>query len=119
MPWTDPVKKREYVRRYAQKYRSDPKHVRMSADRDRKYRYGILPHEYDSLILSSVGRCCLCLGIPLNKFGSDLVLDHCHKKKHWRGVICSTCNKFLGHIESRGLESGWFERAQQYLRGDL
>jgi hypothetical protein len=54
----------------------------------------------NELLAKQKGRCPLCGKVIL-----DAVLDHSHKKKlggsgQIRGVICRTCNSFLGKIEN-------------------
>jgi hypothetical protein len=66
--------------------------------------YGWLEHEIDALRRFQRGRCAICrrrVGVVKNG-----AMDHDHAKERagWpkretvRGILCSTCNRYLGHI---------------------
>lgn len=40
-----------------------------------------------------------------------VIIDHCHKTKTFRGIICNPCNRMLGWRESHG------ENPANYLKG--
>ncbi|WP_255985101.1 endonuclease domain-containing protein, partial [Klebsiella pneumoniae] len=42
------------------------------------------------------GRCAIC-----NRKTRRLFVDHCHTKGHVRGLLCQTCNTFLGWYEKK------------------
>jgi hypothetical protein len=55
-----------------------------------KARYGLTPQQYFDLMKKHGGKCAIC--------GSDkkLGIDHCHKTKKIRGILCGDCNRGLG-----------------------
>lgn len=46
-----------------------------------------------------------------NAHGKNLVIDHCHESKKFRGLLCISCNRFLGYYENSGhLAKKYLER---------
>lgn len=63
--------------------------------------YGITDHQYAALLAAQDGGCALC-GQPQNSGNSrtkELVVDHDHDNDHVRGLLCTTCNMWLGNYE--------------------
>lgn len=58
-----------------------------------KKRFGIGATEYDEILEKQNGKCAICGGED-DHF--SLAVDHCHNKKHIRGLLCSKCNRGLG-----------------------
>lgn len=77
----------------------------------RKYR--IRPEEYERMFKEQDGKCYLCSAPPPP--GRPLCVDHCHRTKKIRHLLCSKCNFFLGHIEANGVDL--VNRALTYLNG--
>jgi hypothetical protein len=66
--------------------------------RMRRIAYGITPEEFAAMFRAQGGRCKLCRASdPKSKKG--WVVDHCHKTKAVRGVLCQRCNLLLGYAE--------------------
>jgi hypothetical protein len=42
------------------------------------------------------GRCAIC-----GRKTDRLFVDHCHTRGHVRGLLCQTCNTFLGWYEKK------------------
>ncbi|MGZ5095547.1 MAG: endonuclease domain-containing protein [Burkholderiales bacterium] len=57
-------------------------------------RYGITTKDRDALLLKQRGRCAGCH----RQRGWAKVIDHCHKTKKVRGILCHHCNLVLGHV---------------------
>lgn len=120
----DSVAFRAKERAWAKKYRQerlerDPAEVRRQwSDATRKYKYGVTRAEYDALRERS-GYCCECCGrheseMPKRKhMGISLHLDHDHKTKRVRGVLCFHCNAMLGHAQD---SPEILEKAIAYLK---
>lgn len=48
-------------------------------------------------------RCEMCNALPnssKNAYNKNLVIDHCHETGHFRGLLCISCNRFLGYYEN-------------------
>ena len=88
-----------------QQYQKQPKKVRVARvaawkkanpdyARDNMLRrnYGISLVEYNDLLESQGGVCAIC-GKPPKKLA--LAVDHDHKTKHIRGLLCHRCNRGL------------------------
>ncbi|MDE2106277.1 MAG: hypothetical protein KGL39_54155 [Patescibacteria group bacterium] len=58
-------------------------------------RYGIDSRDYGALLLKQRGRCAGCH----RKRGWKKVVDHNHKTKQVRGILCHHCNLVLGHAK--------------------
>lgn len=68
-------------------------------------RYGISYEEYNKRMATSV--CCEICGKEDN-----LVYDHNHTTKEFRGVLCRSCNAGLGHLKDSPIV---LENALAYL----
>ena len=73
-------------------------------------RYGITYEEYQEMLTEQNNQCLGCR----NSF-SDVVpcVDHCHASKKVRGILCSSCNKALGHVRD-SVET--LENLKKYLQ---
>lgn len=67
-------------------------HSEKGVDTYYKRTYGITKKEYDSLCEAQNGRCAICNKISNQK----LAVDHDHKTKEVRGLLCVCCNAMLG-----------------------
>lgn len=75
--------------------------------------YGLEPGEYQILLAAQDGRCPVCLRATGRS--KRLSVDHDHRltgRDSVRGLICSTCNKMLGHARD---DPDFFRRAIAYL----
>ncbi len=57
--------------------------------------YGIDFERYQELLATQKGRCAICERPPKKR---QLSVDHCHKTKKIRGLLCSDCNITLGNM---------------------
>lgn len=60
-----------------------------------KSKFGLTIEKYEEILKSQNYRCYIC-NIHQNKFSRRLAVDHCHKTKVIRGLLCINCNKALG-----------------------
>ena len=60
-----------------------------------KRMYGIDLSRYNALFLSQGGLCAICK--RLCPTGRRLAVDHDHKTKRVRGLLCAKCNPMLGN----------------------
>lgn len=72
--------------------------------------YGITLEIYDEMLAAQGGVCLICHRAPRNK---KLAVDHDHKTKKVRGLLCSRCNWGLGKFNEN---SAFLQRAADYLR---
>ena len=63
--------------------------------RMRKIKYGITESEYQGMILSQLGLCAICR----DPFTRRIHVDHCHKSKLVRGLLCHNCNLGIGNFK--------------------
>ena len=61
-----------------------------------KYRYGITEEQYEAALEECNGCCQIC-GEP-ERLGRRLSIDHCHKTKDNRGLLCQQCNTAVGML---------------------
>lgn len=61
-----------------------------------KYNYNITLEDYNLLLEAQNGLCVICNQPPIKGNGDRLHVDHCHKTKKVRGLLCSPCNQGLG-----------------------
>lgn len=69
-------------------------------------RYGISEKDVERLMEKQKGLCAICEVQPAQH------VDHCHKTKKVRGLLCFNCNGALGRFED---DVKVLERAMQYL----
>lgn len=60
-------------------------------------QYDLPSGAYDELLEQQGGKCGLCRQWPKN--GKRLVVDHDHDTGQVRGLLCNSCNLFLGRAE--------------------
>ena|SRR5579863_7959137 len=74
--------------------KQNPDKAKAGDRRDRFAEYGLTESEVIAMAREQNGRCKLC-----NR-ETALVIDHCHKTKRARGLLCRRCNTTLGWIEN-------------------
>jgi len=65
-----------------------------------KHRYGMSLEDYD-VMLSAQSECCAICERPASDLTYLLRVDHCHESGEVRGLLCVSCNGFLGAIKDR------------------
>lgn len=117
------LRKTEYAREYRVKNREtirlrDKEYNKKYPDRIRKTNlkrfYCITPDQYEQMLLKQNNSCWICWfkHVENGKREQRLCVDHCHSSLKIRGLLCSECNKGLGHFRDNKL---FLERAIQYL----
>jgi len=74
-----------------------------------KTLYGMSREQYDVMFAAQNGKCAIC-GRSENK--RRLAVDHNHRTKRVRALLCFDCNKKLGVIENKEFHLA----AMEYLR---
>jgi Recombination endonuclease VII len=77
--------------------------------RDLKRKYGISLEGYAAMLARQSGVCAICLEQEVNK---PLSVDHDHKTRMLRDLLCGNCNKGLGHYRD---DSALMRRGADYL----
>lgn len=72
-----------------------------------RYKYGISEDDLKKLEISQKGKCAIC-----GQTTKRLCIDHSHKSGKARGMLCQTCNTFLGWYENK---AGIIIEFQRYL----
>ncbi|AVP42547.1 endonuclease VII [Mycobacterium phage Lopton] len=72
--------------------------------------YDVDLDEYEAIKEAQGGKCAICQ--RATGAYKALAVDHDHRTGYDRGLLCSTCNKMLGHARD---EIAFFERAIDYL----
>jgi Recombination endonuclease VII len=57
------------------------------------HRYGISAAQFEWLKLRQDGRCAICREAPA------VHVDHDHRTKQVRGLLCFNCNRGLGYLD--------------------
>lgn len=83
--------------------------------RDTKLRhgYGLSLEEFNARLQKQEFKCAICKRASNSlKSGKvqNFVVDHCHRTKIVRGLLCHACNMRVGIVEN------WLKPIQKYLR---
>ena len=81
--------------------------------------YNLTPEEYDHKLKKQEHKCAICRRSEQDKNRRSyrsLCVDHCHKTRQVRGLLCNSCNKLLGFAEDNPVI---LLKAIQYLKGNL
>lgn len=113
----NPEKRRASIVKYAPKSREKSKKYRETHKEyirnDRLMRsYGITSEIYDKMFKDQEGRCLICKKHQI-EFKRLFAVDHSHKTKKVRGLLCGLCNVALGHVKEDLLR---LKNMQAYLK---
>lgn len=66
--------------------------------------YNMTVEDYSALLKSQGGVCAICRKPETARQGSKkrptaLAIDHCHETQKIRGLLCSNCNRGIGHLQ--------------------
>lgn len=101
------IRQRESRIAYARKYRK--LHPQRTRNTNLKAKYGITAIDYEKMLARQKGCCAIC-GKHQGSLNKILCVDHCHNSGKVRGLLCDTCNKFLGFYEKLS------EQCERYLK---
>ena len=101
MPLKTKVLRRRWTREWRKKH---PEKVKVQNEKSRLYqankkfeKYGITEDDYNNLFVKQNGKCAIC-GKHQSEIEIALLIDHCHKTGKVRGLLCSSCNFGIGHL---------------------
>jgi hypothetical protein len=77
-----------------------------------KRTFGITTSQYTTILKSQGGKCGVCKR-PARQFKKRLAVDHDHKTKRIRGLLCIHCNRY---VIGRHRDPDLFANASEYLR---
>ncbi len=63
-----------------------------------KRLYGITIEDFDAMYIEQGGCCAIC-GTHQSEMDRRLSIDHNHKTKQVRGLLCRKCNAGIGHFD--------------------
>lgn len=96
-------KQREWNAQYPNKVKEKSKkwndnNKLMNRSSELKRNFGMTLQDYDLMFEQQRGRCKIC-NRHQSIFARKLFVDHCHKTGKVRGLLCSTCNSGIGHLQ--------------------
>lgn len=106
------IKNRSHYNNYAAFWRSKNPDRQHATDIKRRYKLPI--EEYNKILVAQNCQCIICgkqHDTSLKR--GRLYVDHCHKTKKVRGLLCSACNSMIGHAND---EISILEKAIAYLK---
>ena len=83
-------------RKESEKYRREGG-IKYSRNKTFKNKYGITLEQYEKLLEKQNNPCVICLRTFSNMIKPNI--DHCHKLKIVRGILCHSCNLALGYLK--------------------
>lgn len=79
----------------SEKRKRHPDKVNINLKYHLKTYYGLSLNEYKTMVEKQYNCCAICLRHE-SKLKKRLYVDHCHKTKKVRALLCSRCNLILG-----------------------
>ena len=105
---------RKAVSKYKSLHSEKWKEIKKKADRKAhlKNRYGLTLEDFERLVFTQFGRCAICR----EKFSSKICIDHDHRTGKVRGLLCDSCNRFIGAAKD---DPEILNAAIKYLKGEV
>lgn len=94
----NPERMKIIYERRKEKQRNDPNFKLKTREKTLKAKYNITEDDYKRMLSEQNGVCKIC-GRGPSKLNNKLHIDHCHKTKRIRGLLCHQCNWYLGVID--------------------
>lgn len=63
-------------------------------------RYGLTREQWHAIRAKENHQCMIC-GVHEHAINRPLMVDHCHRNKRVRGVLCQHCNTMLGMAKDK------------------
>lgn len=89
------INNKEKIQRQQALYRATDAAKRKKWESTIKKKYNLLPEDWARMYHAQNGSCAICK----NFFEEEPVIDHCHTTNKVRGLLCWSCNLFIGHAK--------------------
>lgn len=86
--------KKKYFREWARTHKESRKKTEFGCRIKRNF--GITVHQYNDMFIKQEGRCAICF-VDQKDYPRRFSVDHNHKTKKVRGLLCTQCNSILGY----------------------
>ncbi len=96
---------------HTKKYYEKKGGSKFRAERNLFRLYGVTPEHFDRLYVEQEGRCAICRKHQ-SEFKQALSVDHDHKTKVIRGLLCNNCNLAIGKFKDNPV---FLRKAADYL----
>lgn len=100
---------KECRKKYTESTKVERSHYNRKQNLNR--RYGLQLEDYNKMLIEQDFKCAICSSKHSEM--EKLCVDHCHTSGAIRGLLCHSCNKFLGFLEKNRHN---LEIALNYLR---
>ena len=133
MPFKDEAKRKAYHKAYSAKWNKENKdkiaihrkkyrsskpreHLALIERRSTLRQYSLTLESYNAMLEAQNHQCAIC-GLHANEHTKggkieSLAVDHCHKTKKIRALLCRKCNLGLGYFKDN---TDFLKKAVQYL----
>jgi len=78
-----------------------------------KAKFGLSAAQYNEMLASQNYKCAICGTTDSGTLHNNLCIDHCHTSDRVRGLLCTRCNKGIGHF---GDNISKLQQAIEYLK---
>ena len=78
--------------------KDNPKYKEARQDTYFKTKYNLSSEEREKILKDQDNACAICQ-TPLQFEGTLTHTDHCHETGRVRGILCTNCNRGLGHFK--------------------
>ena len=93
-------KNKEKIADINKKWRTNLKNKQYLTEYNRMVKYGITPDSFKRMLKEQNNKCKICLvEFDELKPNQKINVDHCHTSNQVRGLLCSLCNRGLGHFK--------------------
>lgn len=112
MPIKDPIKRKEYHKKYLEKWNVEnaDKIKHQAFKRNLRRHYGITLDQMQTIFLDQMGKCSICDEDFTES--NEMHVDHNHATGQVRGLLCQGCNKGIGHFKE---DTSKLQKAVLYL----
>ena len=96
---------------HANRMQNDPMYKEIKRASSVKRAHGITLQQYEAKLVAQHHKCAIC-EVKLLSRGTGTHLDHCHKSGKLRDMLCTNCNRGLGHFQDN---TQYLTNAVKYL----